>query len=166
MLQGERNSPITMIFRRGGGAGGEQVVVTLLRAGVAKALIAAALNNAEASSAPGERSFLESMTGLKSEFSNLSFLWGEPINDAVHENMRDWKENMLYGTLLPLDMSSSFIMRTLGEFLMAISVMFEVGISGDEVSIVSKRKGCSQLTAPNQVPRENFQLTLRPCRLA
>lgn len=131
MLQGERNSPITMIFRRGGGAGGEQVVVTLLRAGVAKAHIAAAPNKAEATSAPGERSFLGSMTGLKSEFSNLSFLWGEPINDAVHENMRDWKENMLYGTLLPLDISPSFIMFTLRAFVKAISVMFEVS-SGDE----------------------------------
>jgi hypothetical protein len=103
MLRGERNSPITMIFRRGGGAGAEQVVVTLLRAqatGAAKVPMMAAANNADASSAPAEeRSFLDSMTGLKSEFSNLSFLWGEPIADAVHENMRDWKDNMLYGTL-------------------------------------------------------------------
>jgi len=104
MLRGERNSPITMIFRRGGG-GGEQIVVTLLRAvaggGKAPGGVAAPVKISGAApswhAAPDDQALLESMTGLKSEFSNLSFLWGEPVTDAVEENMRDWKLNMLYG---------------------------------------------------------------------
>jgi hypothetical protein len=107
MLQGERNSPITMIFRRGGG--GDQIVVTLLRAGqggpTGKAG-AGAQPTKSAGAGPSipseEKSFLDSMVGLRSEFSSLSFLWGEPVSDAVQENMMDWKLNMLYGTFPPL----------------------------------------------------------------
>ena len=99
-LRGERNSPITMIFRRGGG--GDQIVVTLLRAGQG-GKGPASEPQAFKSSVLGpsisvqEKSLLDSMTGLRTEFSSLSFLWGEPVTDAVQENMLDWKLNMLYG---------------------------------------------------------------------
>lgn len=103
MLRGERNSPITMIFRRGAGGSGEQIVVTLLRAvagggrGPAPVAGGGEVKSPTASFSTQDASVLQSMTGLKGEFSNLSFLWGEPISDAVQDNMSDWKLNMLYG---------------------------------------------------------------------
>jgi len=116
MLRGERNSPITMIFRRGGGGGGEQIVVTLLRAlansskGAAPSGMVPPTKMPAAAPTGGHGgpydnglldNGLDSITGLKSEFSNLSFLWGVPVTDAVEENMRDWKLKMLYGFFSP-----------------------------------------------------------------
>ena len=110
MLRGERNSPITMIFRRGGLLGGEQIVVTLLRSilGGAKTPASAPAPAPGVASSQTSQSTVhvmqdskepfEPVRNLKNEFRNLSFLWGEPISDAVQENMKDWKLNMLYGT--------------------------------------------------------------------
>ena len=114
MLGGERNSPITMIFRRGGG--GDQIVVTLLRAGHGGPTVKAAAGEPQVIKSAGagpsissqEQSLLDSMTGLRSEFSSLSFLWGEPVSDAVQENMMDWKLNMLYGTFSTISFSQHY----------------------------------------------------------
>ena len=95
-----------MIFRRGAGGSGEQIVVTLLRAvagggrGPAPVAGGGEVKSPTASFSTQDASVLQSMTGLKGEFSNLSFLWGEPISDAVQDNMSDWKLNMLYGDIL------------------------------------------------------------------
>jgi hypothetical protein len=106
MLRGERNSPITMIFRRGSGSGSEQIVVTLLRASPGGGVQQGPLSQPQvASKSPtvwsrsASASADSSMAGLKNEFRNLSFLWGEPVNDPVQDNMNEWKLNLLYGSL-------------------------------------------------------------------
>ena len=90
--------------------GGEQIVVTLLRSilgGVKTPASASAPAPGVASSQTSQstvhvmqdsKETFEPVRNLKNEFRNLSFLWGEPISDAVQENMKDWKLNMLYGT--------------------------------------------------------------------
>ena len=101
MLSGDKNSPITMIFRRGEGHSNEQVVVTLLRAmaGGRQGLhaIAPAGLPAKPVNAALNSDILECMKGLRSEFKSISFLWGDTVTDAVQENMTEWKFNMLYG---------------------------------------------------------------------
>lgn len=117
MLYGERNSPVTMIFRRGNLSvpGGEQIVVTLLRAvpggGPQRRaaatpedphrLQAAAPNARHAAPPPREdrvdTQYVEEMAQLKRDFSAMSFLWGEPVPDPLLESMKDWKTNILYG---------------------------------------------------------------------
>ena len=101
MLSGDKNSPITMIFRRGEGHSNEQVVVTLLRAmaGGRQGLHAIAPSGLPAKpvNAALNSDILECMKGLRSEFKSISFLWGDTATDTVQENMAEWKLNMLYG---------------------------------------------------------------------
>jgi hypothetical protein len=105
MLRGDRNSPVTMIFRRGaGGAQGEQIVVTLLRAvpgGGAPAPRGTPQHGGAPAphkgAPPADVPMIDSTRELKKEFAALSFLWGEPVENAVQESMAEWKKNMLYG---------------------------------------------------------------------
>mmetsp|Transcript_54942 Transcript_54942/g.112178 ORF Transcript_54942/g.112178 Transcript_54942/m.112178 type:complete len:822 (+) Transcript_54942:54-2519(+) len=110
MLYGERNSPVTMIFRRGNlnVPGGEQIVVTLLRAvpGGGRQPNQTPVTQAQAppnaKRIPGNTQDtnggrLEDMSQLKRDFNSMSFLWGEPVPDPLLESMHDWKQNILYG---------------------------------------------------------------------
>mmetsp|Transcript_53484 Transcript_53484/g.130671 ORF Transcript_53484/g.130671 Transcript_53484/m.130671 type:complete len:512 (+) Transcript_53484:56-1591(+) len=106
MLRGERNSPVTMIFRRGA----EQVVVTLLRAVPVQpgAPAAPTQTRATATSTPVQVNVpparpldqglpADQLNALKREYGSLSFLWGEGITDSTVNSMTDWKKSVLYG---------------------------------------------------------------------